>query len=70
MFQESTFIHSNSHAKPDKPRKKSKNKNFQRRCLDKKGRKQHFGYKRHSIIDTDYGLIRKSKTTTSLRHDL
>ena len=35
----------------------------------KKSCKSHFGYKLHSIIDRDYELIRRFKTTTSSLHD-
>jgi len=35
----------------------------------KKGSKLHFGYKLHIIIDRNYELIRKFKTTTKLRYD-
>ena len=37
--------------------------------MDKKGGKSHFGYKLHSIIDRDYELIRRFKTTTTSLHD-
>ncbi len=35
----------------------------------KKGGKSHFGYKLHNIIDRDYELIRRFKTTTASVHD-
>ncbi len=35
----------------------------------KKGGKFHFGYKFHNIIDIDYELIRRFKTTTASVHD-
>ena len=37
--------------------------------MDKKGGKSHFGYKLHSIIDRDYELIRRFKTTTESLYD-
>ena len=37
--------------------------------MDKEGGKSHFGYKLHNIIDRDYELIRKFKTTTASVHD-
>jgi IS5 family transposase len=37
--------------------------------MDKKGGKSHFGSKLHSIIDRNYELIRRFKTTTSSLHD-
>lgn len=71
MIQDSTFIHSDpGHAKADKPRR---NEAKTRRSGDgtwtKKGNQSHFGYKLHSIIDRDYELIRRFKTTTALVHD-
>ncbi len=35
----------------------------------KKGGKSHFGYKFHNIIDRDYELIRRFKTTTASVND-
>jgi transposase, IS5 family len=35
----------------------------------KKGNETHFGYKLHSKVDMDYGLIRKLETTTAQLHD-
>ena len=37
--------------------------------MDKEGGKSHFGYKLHNIIDRDYELIRRFKTTTASVHD-
>ena len=67
MIQDATFIHSDSgYAKADKPRE---NEGKTRRNIDgnwtKKSGESHFGYKLHSIIDRDYELIRRFKTTTA-----
>lgn len=35
----------------------------------KKAFQSHFGYKLHTIVDTDYDLIRRFRTTTASVHD-
>jgi Transposase and inactivated derivatives, IS5 family len=71
MIQYATFIHSDpGHAKADKPRgQEAKTRRSRDGTWTKKGSKSHFGYKLHSIIDRDYELIRRFKTTTALVHD-
>lgn len=71
MIQDATFIHSDpGHAKADKPRgDEAKTRRSSDGTWTKKGSKSHFGYKLHSIIDRDYELIRRFKTTTASVHD-
>jgi len=71
MSQDATFIHSNQvHAKADKPRgDEAKTRRSKDGTWTKKGGKSHFGYKLHSIIDRNYELIRRFKTTTASVHD-
>src|SRR5271169_6512950 len=71
MIQDATFIHSDpGHAKADKPRgDEAKTRRSRDGTWTKKGGKSHFGYKLHNIIDRDYELIRKFKTTTVSVHD-
>ncbi len=71
MIQDATFIHSDpGHAKVDKPRgDEAKTRRGRDWTWTKKGGKSHFGYKLHNIIDRDYELIRRFKTTTASVHD-
>jgi len=71
MIQDATFIHSNpGHAKADEPRgKEAKTRRIKDGTWTKKGGKSFFGYKLHTIIDKDYELIRRFKTTTASVHD-
>ena len=71
MIQDATFIHSNpGHAKVDEPRgKDAKTRRSKDGTWTKKGGKSYFGYKFHTIIDKDYELIRRFKTTTASVHD-
>ena len=71
MIQDATFIHSDpGHAKADKPRgDEAKTRRSRDGTWTKKGDKSHFGYKLHNIIDRDYELIRRFKTTTASVHD-
>ena len=71
MIQDATFIHSDpGHAKADKPRgDEAKTRRSRDGTWTKKGGKSHFGYKLPNIIDRDYELIRRFKTTTASVHD-
>jgi len=71
MIQDATFIHSDpGHAKADKPRgDEAKTRRSRDGTWTKKGDKSHFGYKLHNIIDRNYELIRRFKTTTASVHD-
>jgi IS5 family transposase len=53
------------HAKVNKHWENEAKKNNQNRTWTKKGLKLHFGYKLHCIMERDYELIRRFKTTTS-----
>ncbi len=71
MIQDATFIHSTpGHAKADEPRgKEAKTRRSKDGTWTKKGGRSYFGYKLHTIIDKDYELIRRFKTTTASVHD-
>jgi len=71
MIQDATFIHSTpGHAKADTPRgKDAKTRRSKDGSWAKKGGKSYFGYKLHTIIDKDFELIRRFKTTTASVHD-
>jgi len=68
-IQDATFIE----ADPGKSNKLRGNDAKTRRSKDgtwaKKGNELHFGYKLHSKVDIDYGLIRDIETTTASLHD-
>ena len=71
MIQDAVFIHSDpGHAKANKPQEnEAKTRRSKDGIWTKKGGKSHFGYKLHSIIDRDYELIRRFKTTAASVHD-
>ena len=71
MIQDATFIHSEpGHAKADTPRgDEAKTRRSKDGTWTKKGNESHFGYKLHTIMDTDYQLLRRIKTTTASLHD-
>ncbi len=53
------------HSKADKPLEVKGKKRKRYGTWTKKDGKSHFGYKLHSIIDRDYELIRRFKTTAA-----
>ena len=71
MIQDATFIQSDpGHARADKPRgDEAKTRRSKDGKWSKKGGKSYFGYKLHTIIDADFQLIRRIKTTTASLHD-
>lgn len=71
MIQDATFIQSDpGHAKADTPRDdEAKTRRSKDGTWSKKGSKSYFGYKLHTIIDVDFELIRRIKTTTASVHD-
>ncbi len=71
VVQDATFITSDpGHAKADTPRgDEAKTRRSKDGTWAKKGSKSFFGYKLHSKLDMDYGLIRDLKTTTASVHD-
>ena len=68
-IQDATFIE----ADPGKSKELRGDNSRTRRSRDgswaKKGDELHFGYKLHSKVDIDYGLIRDIETTTASLHD-
>jgi len=68
-IQDATFIE----ADPGSSKKPRGDDAKTRRSRDgtwtKKGEQFHFGYKLHSKVDIDYGLIREIETTTAKLHD-
>jgi IS5 family transposase len=71
VIQDATFITSDpGHAKSDVPRgDEAKTRRSRDGTWAKKGDKSFFGYKFHVEIDTDFGLIRATETTTANVHD-
>ena len=71
VMQDATFITADpGHAKADKPRgEEAKTRRNKEATWTKKLQKSYFGYKLHSKVDIDYGLIRDIKTTTASVHD-
>ena len=71
MMQDATFITSDpGHARKDTPRgDEAKTRRSKDGTWAKKGNKSQFGYKFHSKVDTDHGLIRDIETTTASLHD-
>ena len=70
-IQDATFITADpGHAKADKPRgDEAKTRRSKDGTWTMKGSKSFFGYKLHSKVDTEYGLIRDLETTTASLHD-
>ena len=71
VVQDATFITADpGHAKADTPRgKEAKTRRSADGTWAKKGNKSYFGYKLHSKVDNDFGLIRELETTTASVHD-
>ena len=71
VAQDATFITADpGHAKADKPRgEEAETRRSQDGSWAKKGSKSYFGYKLHSKLDTEHGLIRELETTTASVHD-
>jgi len=70
-IQDATFITADpGHAKADKPRgDEAKTRRSKDGTWTMKGSKSSFGYKLHSKVDTEFGLIRNLETTTASLHD-
>ena len=66
-----SFIHSDlGHTKADTPcGKDAKTRRNKDGIWTKRGSTYHFGYKLHTIMDTEYQLIRNIETTTASLHD-
>jgi len=71
VVQDATFITADpGHAKAATPRgEDAQTRRSKDGSWTKKGHKSHFGYKLHSKVDTDLGLIRELETTTAAVHD-
>jgi IS5 family transposase len=71
VVQDATFITADpGHATADTPRgDEAKTRRSRDGSWAKKGSKSYFGYKLHSKVDTDLGLIRELQTTTASVHD-
>jgi len=71
VTQDATFITTDpGHALADKPRgKDAKTRRSKDGTWTKKNNKSYFGYKLHSKVDRNYGLIRTIETTTASVHD-
>jgi len=71
VVQDATFITADSgHAKTDTPRgDEAKTRRSANGTWAKKNNKTSFGYKVHTKVDTDFGLIRELETTTASVHD-
>ncbi len=71
VIQDATFITADpGHAKADKPRGgEAKTRRSKDGTWAKKNSKSYFGYKLHSKMDTEHGLIRDIETTTASVHD-
>jgi IS5 family transposase len=71
VVQDATFITADpGHAKAGTPRDNdAKTRRSKDGSWTKKGKKAYFGYKLHSKVDTDLGLIRELETTPASVHD-
>lgn len=71
LVQDAIFIHSGpGHAKADKPREsEARTRKSRDGTRLKNSENSHSGYKPHSIIDRNYELNRRFKTTTVSLHD-
>jgi len=71
VIQDATFIQSDpGHAKTDTPHgDEAKTRRSKDGTWFKKGGKSYYRYKLHTIIDVDFELIRRIKTTTASVHD-
>lgn len=71
MMQDATFIYANQgHCTKDTPRgREAKTRRDKDGKIMSKNWKSHYGYKLHTIMDTDYDLIRRIGTTIANVHD-
>ena len=71
IIQDATFIEADpGHAKKDTPRgEEAKTRRSKDGTWAKKSTKSYFGYKLHSAMDPDFGLIRRIEVTTASVHD-
>ena len=71
VMQDAAFITADpGHAKADKPRgDTAQTRRNKGGTWAKKGRRSYFGYKLHSKVDRDFGLVRSIEATTVSVHD-
>ena len=71
VAQDATFITADpGHANADKPRgEEAETRRSKDGTWVKKGSKSYFGYKLHTKLDMEHGLIRELETTTASTHD-
>jgi IS5 family transposase len=71
VIQDATFITADpGHAKADTPRgDQARTRRSRDGTWAKKGTKNHFGYKLHTLVDKEFQLIRRIATTTASLHD-
>ena len=71
VIQDASFITADPGHKPaDTPRgEEAKTRRSRDGTWAKKGKKSHFGYKLHIMMDKEHQLIRRIETTTASRHD-
>ena len=71
VIQDATFITADpGHARADKPRgDEAQTRRSRDGTWAKKNSKSYFGYKLHSKMDTEHGMIRDIETTTASVHD-
>lgn len=71
VIQDASFITADpGHAPADTPRgEEAKTRRSRDGTWTKKGKKSHFGYKLHIMMDKEHQLIRRMETTTASRHD-
>jgi len=71
VIQDASFITADPGHKPaDTPRgEEARTRRSRDGTWAKKGKKSHFGYKLHIMMDKEHQLIRRMETTTASRHD-
>jgi len=68
-IQDATFIEVDSGSSKRPRREKAMTRRSRDGTWAEKGEELHFGYKLHSKVDIDYGLIRSIESTTASVHD-
>ena len=68
VIQDATFITADP-GSSNKPRNEAKTRRSKEGTWTKKYSKSYFGFKLHTKVDTDYGLVREFETTTASVHD-
>ena len=68
-IQDATFIEADPGSSKKPRRENARTRRSRDGTWAKKGDELHFGYKLHSKVDIDYGLIRSAESTTASVHD-